>query len=336
MIVGRRASRRSVPARGGAHDRRDHERRDAGWRRAGWRGPAATQQTRRKRRRRRRRRRGGGEVAMVDDAEFTSYYGRQIIKTPVWKYARRAALPVPRRRGGHVVGARRRWPTSPAGRRWPGRRRLTAGGGAIASVVLLVARPGPAGAVPAHAAGVQADVAAVGGHLHPVAVQRGGRGDGGGGAAGLVPACCKRVRRASRCRRGSSAGRWPPTPRCCWPTPRCRRGTRRTTSCRSCSRGSAMAAGGGIMHGADAGGRGGPARKMAMAGAAHRAGRDPPGRERARASSASRTTRARPGQLHARGEGVHRSAGAGLTVAGRAHAGWGRWPSGRCWRPVRC
>ena len=37
----------------------------------------------------------------------------------------------------------------------------------------LIARPGPAGAVPAHAAGVQADVAAVGGLLHPVAVQRG-------------------------------------------------------------------------------------------------------------------------------------------------------------------
>ena len=71
------------------------------------------------------------------------------------------------------------------------------------------ARPGPAGAVPAHAAGVQADVGAVGGHLHPVAVQRGGRGDGGGGAAGLVPAA-QAVRRR-RCRR-CSAGRWRPTP----------------------------------------------------------------------------------------------------------------------------
>ena len=26
---------------------------------------------------------------MVDDVEFTSYYGRPIIKTPVWKIARR-------------------------------------------------------------------------------------------------------------------------------------------------------------------------------------------------------------------------------------------------------
>ena len=29
--------------------------------------------------------------------------------------------------------------------------------------------------------------------------------------------------------------RWPPTRRCCWPTRPCRRGTSRTTSCRSCS-----------------------------------------------------------------------------------------------------
>src|SRR3954471_20199518 len=53
-----------------------------GWRRAE--GPAAEQ---------RKGRRGGfrpgggrrGEVPMVDDVEFTSYYGRPIIKAPVWK-----------------------------------------------------------------------------------------------------------------------------------------------------------------------------------------------------------------------------------------------------------
>ncbi|MBC8092454.1 MAG: polysulfide reductase, partial [Pseudonocardia sp.] len=34
----------------------------------------------------RRRRRGGrGERLMVPEAEFTSYYGRPIIKAPVWK-----------------------------------------------------------------------------------------------------------------------------------------------------------------------------------------------------------------------------------------------------------
>jgi formate-dependent nitrite reductase membrane component NrfD len=53
----------------------------AGWRRAD--GPPA--QKREKRRRRRGGGRPGGEVAMVEEAEFTSYYGRPIIKPPVWK-----------------------------------------------------------------------------------------------------------------------------------------------------------------------------------------------------------------------------------------------------------
>ncbi|WP_245160090.1 NrfD/PsrC family molybdoenzyme membrane anchor subunit [Blastococcus sp. CT_GayMR20] len=52
----------------------------AGWRRAdGWTAP------KRKKNGRRSGRRAVGEVAMVDDAEFTSYYGRPIIKAPVWK-----------------------------------------------------------------------------------------------------------------------------------------------------------------------------------------------------------------------------------------------------------
>src|ERR1700709_396178 len=55
----------------------------AGWHRAG--GADLTKP-------RRKRRRGGGgwgsgnrEGAMVPEAEFTSYYGRQIIKSPTWK-----------------------------------------------------------------------------------------------------------------------------------------------------------------------------------------------------------------------------------------------------------
>ena len=124
---------------------------------------------------------------MVDDAEFTSYYGRPIIKAPVWKSP---DVPLYLFLGGaagtsSILGAMADLSGRPALTRVA---RLVAGGGAIASVVVPGARPGPAGAVPAHAAGVQADVGAVGGHLHPVAVQRGGRGDGGGGAAGLVPA----------------------------------------------------------------------------------------------------------------------------------------------------
>ena len=54
---------------------------------AGWRSadPKATQRSGKRRRKGGGRRGGGGEVAMVDDAEFTSYYGRPIIKAPVWK-----------------------------------------------------------------------------------------------------------------------------------------------------------------------------------------------------------------------------------------------------------
>ncbi|MGY1723830.1 NrfD/PsrC family molybdoenzyme membrane anchor subunit [Blastococcus sp. SYSU DS0533] len=55
----------------------------AGWRQADQ-GPAVQQRTGRKRRHRGRGRHRG-EVPMVDDVEFTSYYGRQIVKTPVWK-----------------------------------------------------------------------------------------------------------------------------------------------------------------------------------------------------------------------------------------------------------
>ena len=54
----------------------------AGWRRAdGWVGTKKKDGGKR----RRSGRRAVGEVAMVDDAEFTSYYGRPIIKPPVWK-----------------------------------------------------------------------------------------------------------------------------------------------------------------------------------------------------------------------------------------------------------
>src|SRR3954453_20773935 len=52
----------------------------AGWRRAD--GPPPQK---REKRRRRSGRRAVGEIAMVDEAEFTSYYDRPIIKAPVWK-----------------------------------------------------------------------------------------------------------------------------------------------------------------------------------------------------------------------------------------------------------
>jgi hypothetical protein len=53
----------------------------AGWRKA----DGAAAQKNQKRRRKGGRRGRNAELSMVDEAEFTSYYGRPIIKAPVWK-----------------------------------------------------------------------------------------------------------------------------------------------------------------------------------------------------------------------------------------------------------
>jgi DMSO reductase anchor subunit len=106
---------------------------DHGWRQAD-RGPA-TQRT--GKRRRRGGRAGRGEVAMVDDVEFTSYYGRQIVKTPVWKSP---DVPLYLFLGGaagssSILAAVADLTDRPTLTRVG---RLTAGGGAILSVVALV------------------------------------------------------------------------------------------------------------------------------------------------------------------------------------------------------
>ena len=104
----------------------------AGWRRAdGWTGQ------KRKKNGRRSGRRAVGEVAMVEDAEFTSYYGRPIIKAPVWKSP---DVPLYLFLGGAagtsaVLGAM----ADLTGRPWLTRvARYVAGGGSIASVGFLI------------------------------------------------------------------------------------------------------------------------------------------------------------------------------------------------------
>ncbi len=57
----------------------------AGWRRAGGSDVTANGKPRRRRGGRGGRGRSRGEVPMVEEAEFTSYYGRPILKAPVWK-----------------------------------------------------------------------------------------------------------------------------------------------------------------------------------------------------------------------------------------------------------
>jgi hypothetical protein len=105
----------------------------AGWRRAD--GPPAQ-----KREKRRRRRGGGGrrgEELMVEEAEFTSYYGRPIIKPPVWKTP---DVPLYLFLGGaagssSILAALTDLTDRPALTR---NARYVSGGAAIASVVFLV------------------------------------------------------------------------------------------------------------------------------------------------------------------------------------------------------
>ncbi|MBB3086872.1 NrfD/PsrC family molybdoenzyme membrane anchor subunit [Geodermatophilus sabuli] len=104
----------------------------AGWRRAD--GPPAQQ---RQKRRRRGNGRRGGEVPMVDEAEFTSYYGRPIIKPPVWKTP---DVPLYLFLGGAagssaILGALSDLSGGPQLTRVA---RLVAGGGSIASVGFLI------------------------------------------------------------------------------------------------------------------------------------------------------------------------------------------------------
>jgi hypothetical protein len=103
----------------------------AGWRRA------SGEQAIRRAKRRRSGRRAAGEIAMVDDAEFSSYYGRQIIKTPTWKTP---DVPLYLFLGGaagtsSILGALADVTDRPTLTRVS---RLVAGGGAIASVGYLI------------------------------------------------------------------------------------------------------------------------------------------------------------------------------------------------------
>ena len=104
----------------------------AGWRRAD--GPPAQK---RQKRRRRGGGRPGGEVAMVEEAEFTSYYGRPIIKPPVWKTP---DVPLYLFLGGaagssSIMAAMADLTDRPALTRTA---RYVSGGAAIASVVFLI------------------------------------------------------------------------------------------------------------------------------------------------------------------------------------------------------
>ena len=116
-----------------------------------------------------------------------SYYGRPILKTPVWDWKIAAYLFAGGLSAGSALLAAGADLTGrPALRRGPGWARWRARG----EHVLPGRRPRPAGAVPPHAAGGQADLADERRHLDPHGLRPGG---GLAAAAELVPARLRRT-----------------------------------------------------------------------------------------------------------------------------------------------
>ncbi len=155
---------------------------------------------------------------------------------------RHPRVPVHRRAGRRLGAARRRRRPAPAGRRCAAPAGSALSAPSARAPYLLVADLGPAGPVPPHAAGGQADLADERGHLDPGRLRPGRRAGRGRRAAPRL-GCARPGWAAWRRRPARPAGlwaaprprAWPPTPRCCWPRRPCRPGTRRTRSCRSSS-----------------------------------------------------------------------------------------------------
>ena len=147
---------------------------------------------------------------MVPRAEFRSYYGRPVLKPPVWEddiayYFFLGGLSA----GCSLLGAGADLTGRPALRRGTPDRRARR---ARARQLLPDPRPGPARALPPHAAGGQADLADERRHLDPRRVRAGDRARRG-----------RRAAAAAAARRRRSAGwsaRWPA--RRTWPRPRSR------------------------------------------------------------------------------------------------------------------
>ena len=168
----------------------------------------------------------------TDSRPARSYYGRPVIKQPVWKPRGAVVLLRGRARRAH----RLRSPSPPrlaatgCSRAEPGSSRCVALGRQPAAPDQ---GPRPAGALPQHAARLQADLADERRLVAaPCAADR---------HRALPPptwtcsGCFPRAGRVGAPRRRSADCRSPPTPRCCSRTPPSRSGTRPGASCRSCS-----------------------------------------------------------------------------------------------------
>ena len=199
---------------------------------------------------------------MVPRAEFRSYYGRQILKTPAWEDKIAYYFFAGGLSGGSALLA--------AGADLTGRPALRRGSrvGGLAALgrrgLLPGRRPRPAGAVPPHAARGQADVADEHGHLAAGGVRTGARAGRGvrAGADALAAVAARaagpRARPPGRAGRGGARARRRVVRRpCCCPRRRCRPGTRDTPSCRSSSPPARAASAGGLGDDRRAAGRGG-------------------------------------------------------------------------------
>ncbi|GAB3933023.1 hypothetical protein GCM10027614_03220 [Micromonospora vulcania] len=185
---------------------------------------------------------GDGEQLNVPPADFSSYYGRPILKAPVWKhdiagYLFTGGLAA----GGSLIGAGAQLTGRP-GLRQVGR--WTALGGVAASAYLLVhdlgrptrfhhmlrvaklTSPMSVGTWILTVFGPLAGAAAVA-ELAPLLPQH--------GVLGLARRAAPPVGNALGLAAAPPPRRWPPTPGCCSPTPPYRPGTTRTRTCRSSS-----------------------------------------------------------------------------------------------------
>ena len=165
---------------------------------------------------------GSREQLNVPRAEFRSYYGRPVLKAPVWGWkipaylftgglAAGAALLAggrrPNRAPGPAPGQQPRQLRCPAGQRGPARR-----------------GPRAAGALPPHAAGGEAQLPDERRHLDPGGLRTGLRSGGRGGSS-AVRAAWHAARPPARdrpparpgCRPPSSPRASRPTRRSCWP-----------------------------------------------------------------------------------------------------------------------
>ena len=189
-------------------------------------------------------------AADVPRAEFRSYYGRPVLKPPVWDWQ----IPAYLFAGGLSAGRRcwRRAPTSP-GARACGACAARRVGRALASTYFLVSDLGRPERFHHMLRVAKPTLADERRHVDPRGLQarrRAGRGRGADaarlGARGWAGWCGGWPGLPGCRRRRSAPGAGVATRRCCCRRPPCPRGTRRTRSCRSCSPARPRRAGGGL------------------------------------------------------------------------------------------